>query len=97
MVQTDAIVSYTLVKTVNRTDPSETIQIAYKGVRCVGLTWRKRFGSPPSRANAKAMRDAEVTVARPHRYWHTMIPVQRKYLGKGLSVCPKIQGITLAP
>ena len=45
------------------------VQIAATGVRYVGLTLASAAepGSPPSRANAKIMREADVTVARPQR------------------------------
>ena len=51
----------------NSTDSTAPVQIAATGVRYFGLTLASAVepGRPPSRENAKIMRDAEVTVARP--------------------------------
>ena len=56
-----------------------TAQMATEGVRDVALTRRTNLeaGKPPSRANANAMREAEVSAARPQRYWATAIPAER--------------------
>src|ERR1700678_3912618 len=56
-------------------EATATIQIATAGVRRLGQTQRTACeqGSPPSRANANAILDAEVTVANPQRYWARMI------------------------
>ena len=45
------------------------IQIAWTGVRCVGLTRRSQFdaGKPPSRAKAKIIRESEVMPASAQR------------------------------
>ena len=52
----------------NNTESTALVQIAATGVRYFGLTLASAGepGSPPSREKAKIMRDAEVTVARPH-------------------------------
>src|SRR5262245_4604783 len=70
------MVEYTGVYTVNRTEATATPQIATAGLRNRGETCRTAAenGSPPSRAKAKAIRDAEVTVARPQRYWAITAP-----------------------
>ena len=46
------------------------VQIALTGVRYFGLTLARAAeptGMPPSREKANSMREAEVTVASPHR------------------------------
>ena len=52
----------------NSTESTAPVQIAATGVRYVGLTLASAAepGRPPSREKAKIMREAEVTVARPH-------------------------------
>src|SRR5262245_35138414 len=64
------------VYAVNKTAAADTPQIATGGVRNRGETCRtaRENGSPPSRANANAIRDAEVTVASPQRYCATTAP-----------------------
>src|SRR6478735_2510728 len=59
----------------NRTDRIEPVQMAATGVRYCGLTFERALeaGRPPSRENAKIMRDTDVTVARPHSHWLTKI------------------------
>src|SRR5260370_37855630 len=54
---------------VKRTARVAAVQIAATGVRNFGLTLFSALepGRPSSRENAKIMREAEVTVARPHR------------------------------
>src|SRR5438477_12322069 len=70
------MVVYTGVYAVNATAAAATPQTATGGVRNRGDTHRTACenGSPPSRANANAIRDADVTVASPHRYWATTAP-----------------------
>lgn len=77
ITHTTVIVEYTGVDTVNNIAAMETSQMATGGVRNVGDTHRTQdeAGRPPSRANAKAMRDAEVTVARPQKYCAITTPV----------------------
>ena len=60
---------------------SAPVQIATRGVRNAALTRRSAFepGRPPSRANANAIRDAEVTVASPHRYCATTMPTIERH------------------
>src|SRR6201987_4845982 len=59
----------------NRTARIEAVQIAAFGVRWTGLTFFRKLEPtrPSSRAKAKIMREAEVTVARPHRNCETKI------------------------
>src|SRR6476620_3494448 len=53
----------------NSTESAAAVQIAATGVRNCGLTFESAVepGRPRSRANAKIMRGAEVTVASPQR------------------------------
>ena len=53
----------------NSTESTAPVQIAATGVRYFGLTLASAVepGRPPSRENAKIMREAEVTVASPQR------------------------------
>ena len=69
-MHTAVIVAYTGVTSVNKTEIVATVQIAMAGERRLGQTQRmaREYGSPPSRANANAILDAEVTVANPQRY-----------------------------
>ena len=57
-----------LAPPVKRTEATAPLQIAAVGVRRVGETRAScvENGRPPSRANAYIMRDADVTVAKPH-------------------------------
>ena len=59
----------------NSTARVAPVQIAATGVRYFGLTFDRApsRGRPPSRAKAKIMREAEVTVARPQRNCATKI------------------------
>src|SRR5688500_11817426 len=70
------MVVYTGVYAVNATAAAATPQTATGGVRNRGDTCRtaRENGSPPSRAKANAIRDADVTVASPHRYCATTAP-----------------------
>ena len=55
-----------------RNSSTAAVQIAATGVRNLGLTFETHLemsGRPPSREKAKIIRDAEVTVAKPHRNW----------------------------
>src|SRR5205807_2247767 len=86
MTHTLVMVEYTGVYAVNRTEGRATPQIATGGVRNRGETRRTAAenGSPPSRAKANAIREAEVTVASPHRYCATTAPPHRaKASGRG--------------
>ncbi len=67
------IVVYTFVYAVNATAAAATPHTATGGVWNRGDTQRTAAwnGIPPSRANANAIRDADVTVASPHRYCAT--------------------------
>src|SRR5262245_12079095 len=64
---------------VNRTAAVATTQIATDGERRLGQTRRNAWekGNPPSRAKAYAIREAEVTVASPQRYWASTMPAHR--------------------
>ena len=55
------------------------VQIAATGVRKPGCTRFSAFdaGSPPSRAKAKIIREAEVTVASPQMSWQTNMRTSR--------------------
>src|SRR5262245_25351337 len=54
-------------------------------------------GSPPSRANANAIRDAEVTVARPQRYCARTIPLHStKYSQRG-TTSPSVKPNACSP
>src|SRR5438270_13843199 len=79
MTHTAVMVEYTGVYAAKATAAADTPQTATGGVRNRGDTCRTRrdAGSPPSRANANAIRDADVTVASPHRYWATTAPPHR--------------------
>ena len=60
----------------NSTERIAAVQIAATGVRCFGLTVDSAFerrATPPSREKAKSMREADVTVARPHSHCATKI------------------------
>jgi hypothetical protein len=58
----------------NRKARVAPVQIAVLGVRWAWLTFFRKLEptKPSSRAKAKIMRDAEVTVARPQRNWHAV-------------------------
>jgi hypothetical protein len=70
------MVEYTGVYNVNKNAATQTAQIDQGGVRQVGDTQRRccESGRPPSRAKAKAIRDADVTVASPHKYCAITMP-----------------------
>src|SRR5947207_12537647 len=76
IVQTAVIVAYTGDQSVNSQAAVATAQIAGAGVPDRGSTRRRNpeNGSPPSRANAKAIRDAEVTAPSPQPYIASAIP-----------------------
>src|SRR5262245_4148468 len=78
ITQTAVMVEYTGEYTLNSTAAIATPQMATGGVRYFGETCRthRDAGRPPSRANANAIRDAEVTVANPHRYCATTMPAK---------------------
>src|SRR3954468_12174125 len=70
-----AIVAYG-TSAVSASAATATAQMAGPGERRLASTRRNSAdaGSPPSRAKAYAIRDADVTVASPHRYWATPMP-----------------------
>src|SRR5947208_12648996 len=93
------MVEYTGEYTVNRTAAADTPQTAAGGERNRGDTCRtsRDAGSPPSRANANAIRDAEVTVASPHRYWATTAPPHRSSIGPRGTACSRARANAPSP
>src|SRR5262249_54322048 len=93
------MVSYTFVERVNRTDDPATTQIAGAGVSQRVWTWRSTAepGTPPSRAKAYSMRDADVTVASPHKYCASAMPANSTTATAGRSLKTALTMDTNAP
>src|SRR5262245_29149367 len=99
MTHTVVIVEYTGVLTVKPIESALVAQIATTGVRKRGWTRRsaREAGSPPSRANAKVIREADVTVARPQRYCAAAMPAYRSRATVLGTTAPVIETNALAP
>src|SRR5262245_15391872 len=99
VTHTVVMVEYTGVYRVNAMASVLIVQMATEGVRWLALMRRSCFekGRPPSRANAYVMREAEVTVASPQKYWVTAMPTMSPAdSGRG-STCSRVQTKPLTP
>ena len=96
---TDVIVEYTGVYSVKAIASMHVSQIAVTGTCRVGLTCRifVENGSPPSRANANITRDADVTVASPHRYCAIAMPTNNSAANAGGSTELMVHTTTRSP
>src|SRR3989344_3914804 len=98
---------YTGVSPIDITDDPQTnstasvapVQMAATGLRKVGETEARALeqGRPPSRENAKIMRETEVTVARPQSTCEMKIATYKPSLSSGLTWVFMAQKNTLQP